>query len=134
MIAVDTNVLVRFLTADDVVQYARARKFMERHRTTQGEAPLLFVPALVACEVAWVLGTVHSYPRDLIGMAIRGLLDSRDLMFEERETVEAALGAFQSGRGDFADYFILEAARSAGCDSVATFDKKLHEEKGFRAP
>lgn len=134
MIALDTNVLVRFLTADDLVQYTQARKFIAAHCVEEGEEPRLFVPTLVVCEIAWVLATVHNYPRDVIRMAIQGLLESRDLVFGDRAAVEAALDAYGKGRGDFADYCIREGALRAGCEAVATFEKRLHGEAGFRAP
>jgi predicted nucleic-acid-binding protein len=134
LIALDTNVLVRILTADDLVQYTQARKFIEAHCIEEGEEPRLYVPAVVICEIAWVLATVHNYHRDLIRMSIQGLLESRDLVFGERATVEAALEAFAKGRGEFADYFIREGALRAGCESVATFEKRLHGETAFHAP
>jgi len=44
-----------------------------------------------------------------------------------------ALEAYETGKGDFADYLIREQARAAECESVATFDRVLLRERGFVA-
>ena len=51
MIGVDTNVLVRYLTQDDRVQYEKAAAFIEA-ATERGEQ--LVVNAVVLCELEWV--------------------------------------------------------------------------------
>jgi len=54
MLAVDTNVVVRFLTRDDHVQAARARLIFDR------ETVLLLKSVLLEAE--WVLRSVYHFP------------------------------------------------------------------------
>lgn len=52
----------------------------------------------------------------------------------ERARVEAALGAYEAGKGDFADRLIREEGRAAGATVVYTFDRALHGQEGFQEP
>jgi len=52
MRGLDTNVLVRYLTADDAKQTALAEKLLEQ--ASERDQPL-FIPVLVLCELVWVL-------------------------------------------------------------------------------
>jgi predicted nucleic-acid-binding protein len=131
VIALDTNVLVRFLVEDDPEQSRQAKAMLRR--AIAGNSPC-FVSEVVVCEVVWVLGTSYQVGREEIARVLRQLLRARHLTFIAAERLSRALNAFESGRGDFADYLILETAREAGCESVATFDRALLREPGFVAP
>ena len=53
MRAIDTNVIVRFLTADDLAQAAVARRAIE--------AGDIFIPTTVLLETEWVLRSGYSF-------------------------------------------------------------------------
>lgn len=111
----DTNVLVRLLTADDAHQHRIARDILE-----EADVVLLTLPAL--CELAWVLGSSYRTPPNLIAQAIRGLLDSENVL-ASRPAVEAGLAMLEVG-GDFADAVIAHEGRSAGADTFVSFDRQ----------
>ncbi len=131
MIAVDTNVLVRFLVEDDETQTRAAASLIAR--AGRADEPL-YVSDIVACEVVWVLSARYGFPKAEIIAALRKLLHARQLTFRASDVLLRALEAYASGRADFADYVIREDAVAAGCDSVATFDKALLKEAGFARP
>ena len=131
MIGLDTNVVVRFLVADDPRQAERARALVER-AVVAGEP--LFIPDIVWCETVWVLDSAYGLPRREICAALRSLLAARGIVVRSFDRLGAALKAYEHRRGDFADYLIREEARAEGCDAVATFDRALLEEDGFRTP
>ena len=131
MIGLDTNVLVRFLVEDDEVQTARATALLRR--AVEADKPL-FISDVVMCEVAWVLGTSYKVPRREIAAVLRRLVGVRHLTFASADVLVRALGAFDAGKGDFADYVIREQAKMAGCTAVATFDGALLKESGFERP
>lgn len=131
MIALDTNVLVRLLVEDDDEQTARVVALLERAGRGAGS---LFVPAVVLCEVVWVLDSAYGFGRGEIATALHGLLHARQLTFGDADLLERALSAYRAGRGDFADYLIREQARAAGCTRIATFDRALLREAGFERP
>ncbi len=131
MIALDTNVLVRFLVEDDKAQTAAAVALVKR-AVAADEG--LFVTDIVLCEVVWVLRYSYEVPRLEIVHALEQLVHARHLAFATPDVLARALAAFSSGKGDFADYLIREHAIAAGCDAVATFDRALLRERGFVKP
>ena len=76
MNAVDTNVLVRVIVADDQHQTAVARALVER---ALDEGAAIFVSDTVLCETAWVLDSCYSAPRFTIADALAGLLAAEQL-------------------------------------------------------
>ena len=66
MIALDTNVLVRFIANDDAVQAKRARLLIEK-------GPV-FVAKTVLLELEWVLRGAYDLDRPTILKALLGLL------------------------------------------------------------
>ncbi|HEX5437264.1 MAG TPA: type II toxin-antitoxin system VapC family toxin [Gemmatimonadaceae bacterium] len=129
--ALDTNVLVRFLVEDDAAQSAAAAAVVER--AVAADEPL-FVSDVVLCETVWVLAGSYRVPRADILAVLRDLLRARHLAFASPDQLTRALDAFSKGRGDFADYLIREHARTAGCDTVVTFEQALLHERGFVRP
>jgi predicted nucleic-acid-binding protein len=131
VIALDTNVVVRFLVEDEPRQTARARAVVAQ-AVAAGEP--LFLSDIVWCETVWVLDSAYGFDRASIAAALRRLLSARGIAVRSFDRVGAALDAYERGRGDFADYLIREDARAAGCDAVVTFDRALRRDEGFRAP
>ena len=130
MIALDTNVLVRFLVEDDADQLARARRLLQKAVDSNS---FCYVSDVVMCEVVWVLERSYEFRRAEIGQVLGRLLRAGNLAFASSERLARALEAYEAGRGDFADYLIREHARASGCEAVATFDGDLLKEPGFVA-
>jgi predicted nucleic-acid-binding protein len=131
VIALDTNVLVRYLVEDDVKQTALAAALIER---AVADDETLFVSEIVVCETVWVLSAAYKVGRKEIAAVLRNLFRARHLSFRAVEQLIRALDAYEAGKGNFADYLVREHGRAADCDSVATFDRALLKEKGFVAP
>jgi predicted nucleic-acid-binding protein len=131
MIAIDTNVLVRYLVRDDPKQAHRAKACIDRLEESEDRA---FVSEIVLCELAWVLKSRYGFSRDDIAQTLSQLAAARQLSFDSTDNIIRAIKSFRSGAGDFADYLIRESARAAVGDVVATFDRKLHTEEMFVSP
>lgn len=114
MIALDTNVVVRVLTADDPVQAGVARRVMQ--------SGTLFLSKTVLLETEWVLRYAYELGRAEIGDALRKLIRYRRVEVEGLPAVIAALSWHAAGM-DFAD--ALHLASSKGADRLATFDREL---------
>ncbi len=112
MIALDTNVLVRVVTADHPEQLAVA---LEVFRS--GE---LWVPKTAFLETEWVLRYSYELAPEVILDALRRLLGYRNLQVEDRGAVLQALSLFEAGL-DFAD--ALHLASSTEAERFATFDR-----------
>jgi len=131
VIALDTNVLVRYVVEDDPRQTTRAAAVVERV-IAAGDS--LYVSDVVLCELVWVLTVSYRVPRSTIVTTLRELLRAKHLAFDATDRLGRAVASFAAGKGDFADYVIREHAIAAGCDTVVTFDRALHRDPGFTAP
>jgi len=122
MRAVDTNVLVRLITRDDARQTHSAESFIEKGA---------WVPVLALAEATWVLATVHELDSKGLARAIEMLLDHRELVFQDAETVAGALELFRAKPGlGFSDCLMLHSARKAGHLPLGTFDRNLAKVEG----
>ena len=114
MISLDTNVLVRVVTADDPDQLAVALETMK--------ADDLWVCKTVLLETEWVLRYSYELSRETVLEIFRRLLGYRNLTVEDPENVFLALDLFSEGL-DFAD--ALHVSSSRGADRFATFDRPM---------
>jgi len=124
----DTNVLVRYLTADDARQAARARRLVEQSRDDQ---EILFLSTVALCELVWVLSRSYRQPKSAILSALDSILDTDSFQVEQEPLVRRSVAAYRAGSGSFADYLIGEIGRYAGCRDTVTFDRALKGSAGF---
>jgi predicted nucleic-acid-binding protein len=115
VIALDTNVLVRLVTGDDVAQARRVAA-----RIDSGDA--FFVSLTVALELEWVLRGAYRLAPSRVLAAFEALLSIRNLRFAEDQLLTRALHHYRLGL-DFADALHLEAAHS--CSAMLSFDSKF---------
>jgi len=113
-IAVDTNVLVRFLAWDEAEQSALAAQAIEA-------AESVVISTLVLCETVWVLRRAYRLGHQEIAAILRALIDSAAVEVD-RLAAEAGLALLERG-GDFADGVILDDAARAKAAQLATFDR-----------
>lgn len=126
MIALDTNVVVRFLVQDDKKQGKAATRFF--NDLTEREPGYICREVIV--EVVWVLERAYWLSRIQIAPAIEGLISSKELIVEDAERVGTALSRYQDGGAGFSDRMILLASQDAKCSNLATFDKALAKDLG----
>lgn len=122
MRAVDTNLLVRLIARDEPRQTASAEVFIENGA---------WVSVLALAEAMWVLSSVYELgPKDQ-AKAIEMLLNHRDLVLQDAETVSAALALFRARPAlGFSDCLMLHLARKAGHLPLGTFDRNLAKVEG----
>lgn len=114
MIAIDTNVLVRTLTADDPEQVALARKVLRSES--------IWISKTVILETEWVLRFTYKISSRGILDSFRSVLGYRQFEFEDRGGLVRALSLLESGL-DFADALHLTSCPRA--ERFVTFDRKL---------
>lgn len=122
MIGLDTNVLARYLTQDDVRQAALASRLIENDLTIARPG---FVSLVVLAELCWVLSRLYSATMNELADMINDLLNTPQIRVERREVVQAAIRRFSQGKSRKAglvDALIAEIASSEGCSSTVTFD------------
>lgn len=114
MHAVDTNVVLRYLTGDDARQSPCARDFIDHHDV------LVLSTVLIECE--WVMRSVHRLPAREIARLLRLLAGLPTVSIERPHALASALAWFEEGM-DFAD--AVHLAGGGECEAFATFDRKL---------
>lgn len=112
--AIDTNLIVRFLTNDDKRQARAAREAIE-----DGD---IFIATTVLLESAWVLRSAYEFDPARIAASLRGLAGLSGIAVEEPALLAQALDWMAEGM-DFAD--ALHLAKAKGCDMFLSFDRKL---------
>lgn len=121
MIAVDTNVLLRYLLGDEEAQAERSRRVFEL-------AERILITDVVLAETLWTLiGRRYRATRTDLIAVVDKLLQDPHICFEDDEVVWSALQAFRQTDADFADAMIVyKAMKSAPVDdeltTVYTFD------------
>lgn len=122
MIAVDTNVLVRLLVADDAAQAHKAKLLFD---SAAAQRDALWVCDTVVVELVWTLARAYGRERTEIVAALRALSSNATVSLESAVAVAAAIDAYEQGPADFADCLLCTKAAMAGCDEVATFDRGM---------
>ena len=116
MRAIDTNIVVRYLTGDHPRQAAKARAIIEG-----GD---VFVGTTVLLESEWVLRSVYGYSGPEVAAALRAFAGLPEVSVESPTMLAEALDRAENGM-DFADALHLGAA--ARCESMLTFDRRFVE-------
>ena len=129
MIGLDTNVVVRYLTQDDVVQSDNATELFERGLTEEEPG---FVSVVAVVETAWVLERVYGLTGEQLAAAIERLLGVNVLIVESEQEIFSAMIAVKEGHGCFADALIGALGAKVGCSHAVTFDQKALRLSNFQ--
>lgn len=124
----DTNVLLRYLLADDADQHAAAIALIEG--TCTPADPGLVHPVTL-CEAVWALRAVYKVPKPEIVATLRLVLGAPTLRVVDRPLVQEALALYAAHACDFADALLHAAYRREG-SGLVTFDRKAAEMSGAR--
>lgn len=133
MIAVDTNILLRYLLGDDEQQTGKASSLINGDE-------LALITDVVLAEVIWTLaGRKYQLNKEEIVNTIEALFKEPNLCFEEDQVVWRALYAYRSAEpvkvgkhrkeADFADALIaykaqtIAAAQGVRLQAFYTFDR-----------
>lgn len=119
MAGLDTNVLVRWLVADDDVQTAQVEALLAAGRRA-GQS--YFVPSTVLLELEWVLRSRYRLDKPAMLGAFNALLEARELDIQAEPALERALHHYRQGRAEFADCLHAGLCAAAGQAPMLSFD------------
>lgn len=114
MVAVDTNIVVRFLTQDDELQYQKSREIFKPQD--------VFIPDTVILETEWVLRFAYKFKTAEICRVFRNFFGLPNVYLANSNLVHRAIEWHENGL-DFADAFHL--AQSQQHDCLYSFDEKF---------
>ena len=115
MIALDTNILARYLLDDEPAQARAARRLLADAKAEY------WIPVTVVLELAWVLRKGDA-PRSVVMERLRDLLSLRNVRVQNADPVFQALRWSAQGM-DLAD--ALHLVLSGKAERFATFDEAL---------
>lgn len=114
MLAIDTNVIVRYLVADDRDQARRARALIDGER--------VFVATTTLLETEWVLRRALGVEVAEALAALKAFVGLDKVVVEDAATVAQAFDWAEQGM-DFAD--ALHLAKASHCEAFISFDRDL---------
>ncbi|HEY1783558.1 MAG TPA: type II toxin-antitoxin system VapC family toxin [Roseiarcus sp.] len=114
MIAVDTNVIVRYLVADEPEQFRRATALMENDA--------ILISSTVVLEAEWVLRSIYRLNRSAVLGALRKLTTLPTVSIDDPARLSRAFDWAERGM-EFADALHLAAA--SACEAFTSFDRAL---------
>lgn len=115
---VDTNVLIRHLTADPPDMGARATAFL-------AEADELFLVDLIAAETIYVLESFYEVDRARVAEMLRAIVAFPAIRVLDESLVFRALEIYEIHRLDFADAYVVAFAEITGDNEVVSFDRSI---------
>ncbi len=138
MIAIDTNVLLRYLLADDKNQHEESVQLIEGNKS-------VLITDIVLVEMVWTL-TGKRYSLDKVNLCkvLRSLIGDSAFVFEDVQVVWSALKEYEEalpvkGKAlDFPDALITNKAKHVAklkgeeLEAVYSFDKAVKQLKGAR--
>ena len=140
MIAVDTNVLLRYLLKDNTKQALQARRLI------QGDEHVLVTDTVLVALIRTLKGKKYKLQKSDLIAVIQALFEEPNIRFENNQVVWLTLNAYRDSkpvRGknvDFADTLIISKARylmknlHETFNGVYTFDKAAQTLRGAKAP
>jgi predicted nucleic acid-binding protein len=114
VLAVDTNIIVRYLSADHPEQFAKTSALIH------GED--VYVCTTVLLEAEWVLRGAYRFSRDQIIAALTAFAGLPRVNLEDPALAAKALDWMRSGL-DFVD--ALHLAKAADCKAFVSFDQRF---------
>lgn len=119
----DTNVVLRFLLADDPKQSPKSKALFEL--AEKGKIKLVLSPVILA-ELVWTLHSFFEFPRQEIATKLRGLLLHDGIALAELEIALRALDSFGRVNVDFPDCYAAALASANGYP-VTSYDRDFRK-------
>jgi len=114
MLAIDTNLIVRYLTGDHPSQSAQAKALIDSED--------VFVCTTVLLETEWVLRSVYTFAAPQLAKALRAFAGLPHVTIEDAAEDAQALD-WMDGGSDFAD--ALHVSKAHSCDAFVSFDQRF---------
>lgn len=114
MISVDTNIIIRFLTHDDDLQYKKVFSIFDSHE--------VFISNTVILETEWVLRYAYDFSPEDICNAFINLFGLKNIHLSNPTFIAQAIEWHKHGL-DFSD--ALHLTQCQQYEKLYTFDKKF---------
>lgn len=120
-IILDTNVIIRLLTADDKVKQEKAALLFERIKEGKIKA---FIHDVIFAEIVYVLVSkkLYNLPKSKIQALLLPIVNLTNIKFHSKRKIKRALELFVQHNVDFEDALIAAEAESKKT-TIISFDR-----------
>jgi len=115
---IDTNIIVRHLTADPPAMAGRATRFLASERA-------LLLTDLIVAETVYVLESFYEAPRDQVADAVRSMIAFESIVCVVPALLLRAIEVYETDRLDFAEAYLVASAESTQVGRIASFDQAV---------
>ncbi len=119
----DTNVIVRYLVADDPALHTKAKEFFDKVK--HGSIKAVILESVVA-ECVYVLTKIYKVPRDRAAGGLIDVLRYKGIANDDQQELIRALTLYAEQDFDIVDCILCAKALSAD-DHLYTFDNDLNK-------
>jgi predicted nucleic-acid-binding protein len=121
MIAVDTNVLLRYLI--EPLDSRNPNWQVRAAKATIDKSDTVFISDIVLVELEWVLEAVFDFKREEILFVFQGLASNYRFQFEDWRAVQRAMLDYQDHRHvELSDCLLAHRATQEGAETLYTFE------------
>jgi predicted nucleic-acid-binding protein len=125
----DTNILLRHITADDARLSPKATAFL---RNAEASGQRLRVPNTVVLETVWALEKLYKHSREAIRGGVMTIVSMPNIALPERARVRAAFDLYVRFNSlSFADCYHAQTALDESSGEIVTFDRDFRRVPGI---
>jgi predicted nucleic-acid-binding protein len=128
MIALDTNVLIRLFSKDDLQQQLEAERFIQSELSVTKPG---WVSIAVLLELVWVITTQYKLTHSQTAYYLRQLISLEEIVVAQIDAINVALNMYEKSQAGFADCLTAALAKAEGCEKIVTFDRIAARDAGM---
>jgi predicted nucleic acid-binding protein len=124
----DTNVLVRHFTQDNLAQSPRASAYLQR--IEDGDVRVYIEPTVIF-ETVYLLEKQYKIPRVIVRDGLLALLDLPGITMPGKRRIRDAFALYIEHNLPFADAYHIAVMRAASVHEIVTFDREFDRIPGI---
>lgn len=116
---IDTNILIRFLTADDPQKADAVEKLLREAQKDEIE-----IPDIIIAEVVWVLLSFYKLDKEAVIEKLEALLSLENIK-TNRRLLQRTLGVYRKYNISYTDAFLIAYSLEKGMTHLYSYDEGL---------
>lgn len=126
---IDTNIFIRFFTADDEQKAKDVFRLLKRLENGDETA---YTSALVIFETVFTLQKYYNVSRNEINELMQSIISIKGLRFELKDTFEEALNLYTSTKLSFTDAFNVCVMKKRSIAEIYSYDEDFDHIPGIK--
>ena len=119
-IFIDTNILLRYLTADDPEKFERCKELFKQ---ALEKKIILLTSDMVIAELIWTLNSFYKVPKDEIIEKVTIIINTPNLKVPNKKLLSEVLVLFSQENIDYIDAYNAVFMKNNGCAQIFSYDK-----------